>query len=54
MIDYIKYYYYNELMIYGLMKNYIIFELLYLIDELCFKGYLNENDEIFMCDILVK
>lgn len=36
------------------MKGYIILELSYLIDELRFKGFLNENDEILMCDILIK
>ena len=44
--DYIKHHHYNELTTHGLMKNYTTSELSHLIDELRFKGYLNENDEI--------
>lgn len=36
------------------MKNYTTSELAHLIDELRFKGYLNENDEILICDNSVK
>ena len=52
--DYIKHHHYNELTTHGLMKNYTTSELSHLIDELRFKGYLNENDEILMCDTSVK
>ena len=52
--DYIKHHHYNELTTHALMKNYTTSELSHLIDELRFKGYLNENDEILMCDTSVK
>lgn len=48
--DYIKRQNYDALSTYGLMKNYTTGELHHLIDELRFKGYLNEYDEILMCD----
>ncbi|WP_270246953.1 DNA helicase RecQ [Staphylococcus capitis] len=52
--DYIKYNDYDQLTTHGLMKNYTTSELAHLIDELRFKGYLNENDEILICDNSVK
>lgn len=48
--DYIKRQNYDALSTYGLMKKYTTGELHHLIDELRFKGYLNEYDEILMCD----
>ena len=36
------------------MKGYTTSELSHLIDELRFKGFLNENDEILMCDTSIK
>ncbi|GGI29949.1 DNA helicase RecQ [Staphylococcus chromogenes] len=48
--DYIKRQNYDALSTYGLMKSYTTGELHHLIDELRFKGYLNEYDEILMCD----
>ena len=36
------------------MKDYTTSELNHLIDELRFKGFLNENDEILICDESVK
>lgn len=52
--DYIKYNDYNQLTIHGIMKSYTTSELSHLIDELRFKGFLNENDEILICDKSVK
>lgn len=52
--DYIKYNDYDQLTTHGLMKDYTTSELAHLIDELRFKGYLNENDEILICDNSVK
>ncbi|MEB2656226.1 DNA helicase RecQ [Staphylococcus haemolyticus] len=52
--DYIKYNDYDKLTTYGLMKDYTTSELSHLIDELRFKGFLNENDEILICDESVK
>lgn len=54
MTDYIKYNDYHQLTKHGLMKDYTTSELAHLIDELRFKGYLNENDEILICDDSVK
>ena len=48
--DYIKRQNYDVLSTYGLMKNYTTGELHHLIDELRFKGYLNEYNEILICD----
>ena len=36
------------------MKNYTTSELSHLMDELRFKGFLNEHDEILICDVSVK
>ncbi|MCH4534160.1 DNA helicase RecQ [Staphylococcus haemolyticus] len=52
--DYIKYNDYDKLTTHGLMKDYTTSELSHLIDELRFKGFLNENDEILICDESVK
>lgn len=52
--DYIKYNQYDTLTTHGLMKDYTTSELSHLIDELRFKGFLNEHDEILMCDSSVK
>ena len=52
--DYIKYNDYDKLTTHGLMKDYTTSELNHLIDELRFKGFLNENDEILICDESVK
>lgn len=52
--DYIKYNYYDQLTTHGIMKSYTTSELSHLIDELRFKGFLNENDEILICDKSVK
>lgn len=52
--DYIRYCDYNELSTHGIMKNYTTSELSHLIDELRFKGFLNEHDEILTCDQSVK
>ncbi len=52
--DYIKYNDYNQLTTHGIMKSYTTSELSHLIDELRFKGFLNENDEILICDKSVK
>ncbi|WP_251943303.1 DNA helicase RecQ [Staphylococcus sp. Marseille-Q5304] len=52
--DYIRYCDYNTLSTHGIMKNYTTSELSHLIDELRFKGYLNEHDEILTCDTSVK
>ena len=52
--DYIKYNDYDQLTTHGIMKSYTTSELSHLIDELRFKGFLNENDEILICDKSVK
>ncbi|CFS59975.1 DNA helicase RecQ [Staphylococcus aureus] len=52
--DYIKYKGYDQISTHGLMKGYTTSELSHLIDELRFKGFLNENDEILMCDTSIK
>ena len=52
--DYIRYCDYNELSTHGIMKNYTTSDLSHLIDELRFKGFLNEYDEILTCDNSVK
>ncbi|MGK8516378.1 DNA helicase RecQ [Staphylococcus arlettae] len=52
--DYIKYCDYDQLSTHGLMKDYTTSDLSHLIDELRFKGYLNEHDEILTCDASVK
>ena len=52
--DYIRYCDYNQLTTHGIMKNYTTSELSHLIDELRFKGFLNEHDEILTCDVSVK
>ncbi|UDI78883.1 DNA helicase RecQ [Staphylococcus taiwanensis] len=52
--DYIKYNHYDQLPTHGLMKGYTTSELSHLIDELRFKGFLNEYDEILICDESVK
>lgn len=52
--DYIKYNHYNQLTTHGLMKDYTTSELSHLIDELRFKGFLNEYNEILTCDESVK
>ncbi|MCJ1656930.1 DNA helicase RecQ [Staphylococcus sp. NRL 16/872] len=52
--DYIKYNDYDKLTTHGLMKDYKTSELSHLIDELRFKGFLNEYDEILTCDESVK
>ncbi|MCY1037393.1 DNA helicase RecQ [Staphylococcus nepalensis] len=52
--DYIRYCDYNQLSTHGIMKNYTTSELSHLIDELRFKGFLNEHDEILICDVSVK
>ncbi|MDU4450964.1 MAG: RQC domain-containing protein, partial [Staphylococcus lugdunensis] len=48
--DYIKYNHYDQLSTYGIMKAYTTSELSHLIDELRFKGFLNEHNEILICD----
>lgn len=52
--DYIIYNDYDQLTTHGIMKSYTTSELSHLIDELRFKGFLNENDEILICDKSVK
>ncbi|MBI5974034.1 DNA helicase RecQ [Staphylococcus canis] len=52
--DYIKYQNYDSLSTYGIMKDYTTSELHHLIDELRFKGFLNERDEILLCDTSVQ
>ena len=52
--DYIKYNHYHQLTTHGLMKDYTTSELSHLIDELRFKGFLNEYNEILTCDESVK
>ncbi|MGF3940117.1 RQC domain-containing protein, partial [Staphylococcus aureus] len=52
--DYIKYTGYDQISTHGLMIGYTTSELSHLIDELRFKGFLNENDEILMCDNSIK
>ncbi|MCE5090555.1 DNA helicase RecQ [Staphylococcus devriesei] len=52
--DYIKYNDYDKLTTHGLMKDYTTSELSHLIDELRFKGFLNEYEEILTCDESVK
>ncbi|MDF0181082.1 DNA helicase RecQ [Staphylococcus pseudintermedius] len=52
--DYIRHQGYENLSTYGLMKDYTTGELHHLIDELRFKGFLNEHDEILMCDASVE
>ncbi|MGA4514956.1 DNA helicase RecQ [Staphylococcus caledonicus] len=54
MSDYIKYNDYDKLTTHGLMKDYTTSELNHLIDELRFKGFLNEYEEILTCDESVK
>lgn len=48
--DYVKYNQYDELSTFGIMKSYTTSECSHLIDELRFKGFLNENDEVLTCD----
>ncbi|WP_281200517.1 DNA helicase RecQ [Staphylococcus schleiferi] len=48
--DYIRHHAYETLSTYGIMKHYTTGELHHLIDELRFKGFLNEHDEILLCD----
>ncbi|MBA8771782.1 DNA helicase RecQ [Staphylococcus coagulans] len=48
--DYIRHHAYEALSTYGIMKHYTTGELHHLIDELRFKGFLNEHDEILLCD----
>ncbi|QLK85502.1 DNA helicase RecQ [Staphylococcus sp. 17KM0847] len=52
--DYIHHQGYMTLSTYGIMQDYTTGELHHLIDELRFKGYLNEQDEILLCDDSVK
>lgn len=52
--DYVKYNQYDELSTFGIMKSYTTSECSHLIDELRFKGFLNENDEVLTCDKKVK
>ncbi|MBM9447139.1 DNA helicase RecQ [Staphylococcus ureilyticus] len=52
--DYIRYCDYNQLSTHGIMKNYTTSELSHLMDELRFKGFLNEHDKILICDVSVK
>lgn len=52
--DYIKFSHYDQLTTHGLMKDYTTSELSHLIDELRFKGFLNEKDEILLCDTSIK
>ncbi|MCS4486419.1 DNA helicase RecQ [Staphylococcus americanisciuri] len=52
--DYIQHQKYAELSTYGIMKDYTTGELHHLIDELRFKGYLNAQDDILLCDDTVK
>ncbi|AYU54546.1 DNA helicase RecQ [Staphylococcus debuckii] len=52
--DYVKYNQYDELSTFGIMKAYTTSECSHLIDELRFKGFLNENDEVLTCDKKVK
>lgn len=52
--DYLKYQQYDQLSTYGIMKEYTTSELNHLIDELRFKGFLNEHDEILLCGASVK
>ncbi|PTI92770.1 DNA helicase RecQ [Staphylococcus simulans] len=52
--DYIKYNQYDKLSTFGIMKEYTTSECSHLIDELRFKGFLNENDEVLTCDKKVK
>ena len=52
--DYIRYCDYHQLSTHGIMKNYTTSDLSHLIDELRFKGFLNEHDEILTCDNSVK
>lgn len=54
MSDYVKYNQYDELSTFGIMKSYTTSECSHLIDELRFKGFLNENDEVLTCDKKVK
>ena len=44
----------QQLSTHGIMKNYTTSDLSHLIDELRFKGFLNEHDEILTCDNSVK
>lgn len=52
--DYIRHCDYHQISTHGLMKNYTTSELSHLIDELRFKGYLNEHDEVLRCDPSIK
>ena len=52
--DYIQHQGFAEVSTYGIMKNYTTGELHHLIDELRFKGYLNAQDDILLCDDTVK
>src|SRR5699024_12545211 len=52
--DYIRYCDYNQLSTHGIMKNYTTSDLSHLMDELRFKGFLNEHDEILISDVSVK
>lgn len=52
--DYIQHRQYNQLSTHGIMKDYTTSELSHLIDELRFKGFLNEYNSILTCDNSVK
>lgn len=52
--DYIQHQGFSDLSTYGIMKEYTTGELHHLIDEMRFKGYLNAQDEILLCDDTVK
>lgn len=52
--DYVKHQNYEDLSTYGIMHDYTTSELHHLIDELRFKGFLNEQDEILLCDASVE
>lgn len=52
--DYVRYNQYDQLSTFGIMKSYTTSECSHLIDELRFKGFLNENDEVLTCDKKVK
>ncbi|ARJ51253.1 DNA helicase RecQ [Staphylococcus lutrae] len=52
--DYIYHQGYQNLSTYGIMRNYTTGELHHLIDELRFKGFLNEYNEVLVCDASVE
>ena len=52
--DYIQHKGYTALSTYGIMSDYTTSDCSHLIDELRFKGYLNENEGILICDQSVK